>query len=40
MNPIYEVETASATAKSGNCEPPFTPMDEPAIAGIDKAALR
>jgi hypothetical protein len=40
MNSIYEVETASATAKIGNCEPSFTPMHELAIEGIDKAASR
>jgi hypothetical protein len=29
MNPIYEVETVSATAKIINYERRFTPMDEP-----------
>jgi hypothetical protein len=32
MNPIYGVETASATAKIRNCEPRFTLMDAPEIA--------
>jgi hypothetical protein len=36
---IYELETASATAKIRNCEPRFTLMDKAAIVGIDKDGL-
>jgi hypothetical protein len=40
MNPIYEVETVSATAKLNNYERRFTPMDEPCIGSIDNVGGR
>jgi hypothetical protein len=33
MNPIYEVETVSATAKIANCEWWFNLIDEPCNCG-------